>query len=151
MPREKSAGAVIYRMENGEPRYLLLRYNPKYWGFAKGRIEEGESEEETVRREVEEETGIRDLKIIPNFKQQQKYFFKRNYDLKKEEKNKAPWTFKLVALYLAQTSVKNIKISKEHEDFIWLPFDNAVKRVSHKDAKELLKKANDFIISKKST
>ena len=59
MPKEKSAGAVIFRMENGEPYYLLLRYYSGHWEFAKGHIEEGESNEETVKREIEEETGIK--------------------------------------------------------------------------------------------
>ena len=66
MPREKSAGAIIFRTENGIKYYLLLHYAPSepgkrgQWGFAKGHVEEGETEEETARREVAEETGIKD-------------------------------------------------------------------------------------------
>lgn len=145
MPIEKSAGAIIFRMEGGKPLYLLLKYNPKYWGFAKGQIEKGESEEETLRREAKEETGISDLKIIPGFRRQEKYFFKRNYGLKKEEKNKVPWTFKLVFLRLAETKTKEIRLSNEHEDFVWLPFEQAIKKATHKNAKEVIKKAHEFI------
>ena len=80
MPREKSTGAIIYRMENGIPLYLLLHYTPSnegkrgQWGFAKGHVEVGETEIETAKREIFEETGIQDLKFIPGFKRLEKYF-----------------------------------------------------------------------------
>ena len=81
MPREKSAGAIIFFMENSQPHYLLLHYpgtNRKggHWEFAKGHIEEGEDYEKTVKREVLEETGLEDIKIIPGFKEHIKYFFR---------------------------------------------------------------------------
>ena len=104
MPREKSAGALIFRIENNIPYYLLLHYPSGHWEFAKGHVEEGETEEQTVKREVQEETGISDLIIIPGFREYIKYSFRNNYALKKEpfdttqgeNKNKAPWIFKLV-------------------------------------------------------
>ena len=147
MPKEKSAGAVIFRTENGKPYYLLLRYYSGHWEFAKGHIEKGESNEETVRREIEEETGIKEIKIIPGFKEYVKYFFRASYDLVDEEKKKAPWIFKLVVFYLVQTKETEVKISKEHKDFIWLPFEDALKKLTYKNAKEILKKANDFILT----
>jgi len=150
MPKEKSAGAVIFRVENSKPYYLLLRYHSGHWEFAKGHIEKGESNEETVKREVKEETGIQEIKILPEFKEYIKYFFRASYGLKGEEKKKAPWIFKLVVFYLAQTKEKDVKISKEHKDFIWLPFQEAQKKLTYKNAKNILKKANDYIVSKKS-
>ena len=158
MPKEKSAGAIIYRvvdgpstgLRTGVPHYLLLHYHSGHWEFAKGHIEKGENIEQTIRREVEEETGIKDLEIIPGFKQYSKYFFKKSYDLVGEEKKKAPWVFKLVVFYLAKTKTEDVKISEEHKGFLWLPFDEAVKKITYKNAKELLKKANDFVISRKS-
>lgn len=146
MPKEKSAGAIIFRMVDGAPYYLLLHYHSGHWEFAKGHIEEGENFEKTIRREVQEETGIKDLKIISGFKEYSKYFFRKSYDLAGEAKKKAPWVFKLVVFFLAKTKTEEVIISKEHIGFAWLPFDQAVKKTTYKNAKELLKKAHDYII-----
>lgn len=148
MPKEKSAGAVIFRTENGKPLYLLLRYFSGHWEFAKGHIEKGESNEETVKREVKEETGIKEIKIIPGFKEYVKYFFRASYGLKAEEKKKAPWIFKLVVFYLAKTEETEVKISQEHKDFIWLPYEEALKKLTYKNAKEILKKAHNHLLLK---
>lgn len=149
MPREKSAGAIIYRIENNAPHYLLLHYPSGHWEFAKGHIEDGETDEQTVRREIQEETGVTDITIIPGFKEYIKYFFRNNYDMPKEQKGSAPWIFKLVVFYLAKTNQKEVKISHEHEDFAWLPYKEAVKKLTFKNAKNLLKKA-DGVVSKQS-
>ncbi len=148
MPREKSAGALIFRKIHNVPHYLLLQYQSGHWEFAKGHIEQGETEEQTVVREIQEETGITDLKIIPGFKQYIKYFFRNNYELKKEDKLKAPWIFKLVVFYLAETQTEDVKISDEHIGFAWLPYEEALKKLTFKNAKNLLKKANDIVSGK---
>lgn len=151
MPREKSAGIIIFRKEGNQIYYLLLHYKTEsnrggHWGFSKGHVEEGETEEETAKREVAEETGIKDIKIIPGFKELEKYFFRKNYGLKGEAKKQAPWVFKSVVFYLAETKAKEVKISEEHSDFIWLPYQEAFKKLTFKNAKNILKKANHFVI-----
>ena len=152
MPKEKSAGAIIYRVENGMPQYLLLHYTPSdegkkgQWGFAKGHVEIGETEIETAKREISEETGIKDLKFIPGFKELEKYFFRKSYGLEGEARKTAPWVFKLVVFFLAETKTKDIKISDEHTGFVWLPIEEAVKKTTFKNSKELLKRADDFVV-----
>ena len=154
MPQEKSAGAIIFKMTNGIPYYLLLHYLSGHWEFAKGHVEPGETEEQTVHREIKEETGIDDIIIISGFKEYIKYFFRNNYGLKKEEKAKAPWIFKLVVFYLAQTTKEQVILSDEHTGFIWLSHQEALKKLTFKNAKNILTKAhnylNDHLISTKS-
>jgi 8-oxo-dGTP pyrophosphatase MutT (NUDIX family) len=144
MPQEKSAGAIIFRVENNIRYYLLLHYPAMnrrggHWEFAKGHIEEGENYEQTVKREVAEETGLNDIEIIPGFKEHIKYFF-RSLPSKKNS-----WIFKLVTFFVARTQEKDVKLSAEHIGFAWLDFDQAIRKVTYKNSKDLLKKANEFI------
>ncbi|MCX6764570.1 MAG: NUDIX domain-containing protein [Candidatus Nealsonbacteria bacterium] len=140
---EKSAGAIIFTKDK-EIRYLLLRYPcsgkaPKeYWDLPKGHIEKGEKLEETAKREIEEETGLKEIKFIPGFKETIKYFFKF------KEKN----IFKIVVFFLVKTKAKKIKISFEHLGFKWLSYEKALNQLSFKNAKEILKKADNFLSEK---
>ena len=60
--RETSAGGVVFRRgADGRPRYLLIRDSYENWGFPKGHVESGEPPGDAARREVAEETGLRDL------------------------------------------------------------------------------------------
>jgi 8-oxo-dGTP pyrophosphatase MutT (NUDIX family)/DNA-binding CsgD family transcriptional regulator len=79
---EKSIGAVVFRREDEKVKFLLLRYLGGHWGFIKGHGENDEVNEETLRREAREETGITELKIVPGFLGREKYF----YVAKREEK-----------------------------------------------------------------
>ncbi len=135
MPFEKSAGAVIFRKEEGKIYYLLLHYEMGHWGFPKGHIEKGESLEQTVRREVKEETGIEDIEILNGFKEWIKYFYKL------KDKN----IFKIVTYLLAETKQRKVKISYEHKGYAWLSYNDALNRLTFKNSKEILKKANNYL------
>lgn len=136
MKQEKSAGLVIYYLENSEPLFLLLKYK-NYWGFVKGIIEEGEKIEETILRESKEEANLTP-KIIEGFKQEQSWFYKLKGELISKK-----------ALFLigeiTKEQASNTKISFEHEDFKWLNFEEAKKLMSIKQNLDLLKSAHDFI------
>ena len=135
MPAEHSAGAVVFRKERDNTYYLLLHYKLGHWDFPKGNIEKGESSKETAKREIEEETGIKEINFIPGFKENIKYFYQR------EKEN----IFKTVVFFLIETKTKEIKLSFEHIGFEWLCFDEAVQQVTFKNAKQILKKANEFL------
>lgn len=141
MPKEKSAGAIIARKERGEPLYLLLHYpstrrsKKEYWDFAKGHGNLGETEEQTIKREVKEETGITDLKFTPGFREIIRYFFQA------EGKK----IFKTVVFYCAITKTSKVSISFEHVAFKWLPFHKALEQLKFKNAKRLLIKAHNLL------
>lgn len=143
MPVERSAGAVIFRKEGKNVLYLLLHYPssakaPKeYWDFPKGHIEKGEKIEETIKREVREETGLDDIRLVEDFKEWIKYFFKF----------KGKNIFKIVTFLLAETKTKEVKVSFEHLGYEWLSYEEAFKKLTFKNAKEILKKAHHFLIN----
>lgn len=65
---EKSVGAVIFRRDRDTTKYLLIQYAAGHWEYPRGHQEKGEDEIMALRREVKEETGIEDLKIMPGFR-----------------------------------------------------------------------------------
>jgi 8-oxo-dGTP pyrophosphatase MutT (NUDIX family) len=136
MIEERSAGAVLFRMRDNKPLYLLLHYVAGHWDFPKGNIEEGEKDTDTVKREVKEETGIKNIVLVEGFKKRIRYYYKRNSNLVKKE----------VVFYLARTDEKDVKISYEHKDFEWLNYEDALKRVTYKNAKEVLRAAHEFLL-----
>lgn len=146
MPVEKSAGAVIFRREsrskttslqgkNSKIYYLLLHYKLGHWGFPKGIIEKGEKLQETIKREVREETGIRSIEFIPGFQESIRYVFRLG------DKT----IFKIATFFLAESKEKEVKISQEHVGFQWLAYQDAFEQISFKNAKEILKKAHCFL------
>ena len=59
MKREKSCGALVYRItQSGQKELLFIKHrHGTQWSFPKGHMEEGESEVQTALREVKEETA----------------------------------------------------------------------------------------------
>jgi len=153
--KERSAGAIIFRKEiflekKDKIYYLLLHYPSGHWDFVKGHIEKGESERETAKREIKEETGIKDVKFIPGFIEKINYFFYRNLNDQKEpplsfNQNNKVLVLKEVVFYLAETKEKKVEISFEHIGYKWLEYKEAIKKVTFKNAREVLKKANEFL------
>lgn len=130
---ERSCGAVVYRMINGELRFLLIKNRRStHWGFPKGHIERGETSEQTACREVLEETGIH-IKIIPQFALKSEYTIQGKVE-------------KSVIIYLASTTDTQTIIQKEEiEDYIWLNYDKAMDTLRFINDRNILQQANNFI------
>ncbi|MDO8473949.1 MAG: NUDIX domain-containing protein [bacterium] len=141
MAKEYSAGAVIFRKDPMGTQYLLLHYpsgsktKKEYWDFAKGHLEAGETELVTALREVFEETGLRNVRIVPDFREVIQYYFKAE----------GRTVFKTVVFYLGETKEKTIRISSEHQGFLWLPFKEAMKYLKFANAKKILTKTHAFL------
>jgi 8-oxo-dGTP pyrophosphatase MutT (NUDIX family) len=137
MISEKSAGAVIFRRENGI-KFLLLKYKFKseYWDFPRGNIEKGERAEDTARREIEEETGIKDLRFLKNFEQRVKWFYRRNGNLVSKE----------VIYFLAETEQEKIELSEENVGYEWLSYEEALNRLKP-NSQKVLREAMKFLSS----
>lgn len=135
---EHSAGIVLFRERKGR-QYLLLKSSGKngFWSFAKGRIEKNETKREAALREVQEEAGLQNIKLIPKFKE------KTNYYKQKEGKT----IYKEVIWFLGKASDKSDgKVSWEHEELKWFNFRNAMKKLKFDNDKRLLRKAEKFWI-----
>lgn len=140
MSQEISAGIIIYRKTQEGVKFLLLYHGRDHWSFAKGHIEEGERSFKAALREVQEETGLRpkDLSFKEWFKIHDRFF------LWKDGKK----VFKMVTLYLAETTNPKVQISHEHQGYGWFSYKEAIKIAKYDSIKKILKRAYDTISGK---
>ena len=136
MALEQSIGAVIkyqHSLDDGQyAEFLLLRNRRGFWGFPQGHKEKGESEIQTLIREVREETGIKALDI-------HSYIGKINYSYFKSDGMKSE---KEVTFYFATTPTREVKISEEHADFRWVTLGDALNMLDHAKLKLILTKGH---------
>jgi len=142
MPKEISAGIIIYKREKDrdgkiETKYLLLYHNHGYWNFPKGKLEQGEFSYQAALREVHEETDIPPsaIKMEKNFKVPDKFFYQR------EGKN----IFKIVILFLAQAVHPEVKITYKHDGYAWFTYKDAQREIKHINIRVILKKAHEYL------
>jgi len=129
MKYEKSCGCIVV---NEKKEVLLVHSNKGHWGFPKGHVEDGETEEQTAIREVKEETGI-DVKINEKYRYVQTYNIQE--DIKKE-----------VVYFLAKNI--NTKIHEQIEEVSevkWFSFEEALKIITYDNSKEILFKLKQEI------
>ncbi|MBE0701092.1 MAG: NUDIX domain-containing protein [Acholeplasmataceae bacterium] len=92
---EKSCGAVVYKKENNDYFFLVIRQrHGLHYGFPKGHVERNELEEVTAKREVEEETGV-NVRIIKDIRAESNYTPRPNVQKK-------------VVYFLAESLTQNI-------------------------------------------
>src|SRR5438477_6118282 len=105
-----SAGIITYFIKDDKPIYLLLHHIAGHWNFPKGTMEQGETKEETAIRELFEETGLKvDLDT--------RFEAVSNYSFAHREYGEIP---KTVYYFVGQTDTKEVMLSHEHTDCIWL-------------------------------
>jgi len=136
---EKSCGALIFRLEGGKRVYLLLHYAGGHWDFPKGHVEAGEGEEQTAKREIQEETGITSLEFLSSFREVVSYSFRHSNGAAAQ---------KQVVFFLVMTHEKLVRLSNEHIGFAWLPYAAAKKKATYENARMLLEKAEKRLSEK---
>jgi 8-oxo-dGTP pyrophosphatase MutT (NUDIX family) len=133
---ETSAGGVVFRIDVGQPMYLLIRDSYNNWGFPKGHIEAGEQPEAAAVREVQEETGLADLSIRGRIDTID-WFFRFRGQLIHE----------VCHFYLMETS--NATTSPQRAEGItacrWTRFEEAQSLISYANARELLRRAQELL------
>ncbi|MFZ2299912.1 MAG: NUDIX domain-containing protein [Candidatus Moraniibacteriota bacterium] len=145
---EVSVGAVVFREEGGRREYLLLHYPSGHFDFPKGHVEPGETEEMTLRRETEEETGIRDLLVFPQRVSIRYFYIARGNEREKRlSKKRGIWIFKQVHFYPARTETRDIRISHEHIGSVWLPYEEALAKVTFENARRVLRETEAILRS----
>lgn len=130
---EKSCGAIVYRKYHGNTEILLIKsIKSGHWSFPKGHMEEGETEEETAKREIKEETGL-DVLLDTGFREIVTYSPKRN-------------TKKTVVYFVAiAASHELIPQKDEIAELKWLEIGQAQNVLSYDNDRLIVNKAKSFI------
>ena len=135
--RERSAGVIVFHREprNKPITFLVLDYG-RHWDYAKGHVDKGEDDLSAALRELREETGIENVKLMPDFAREIVYFFRhpRRGLIRKE-----------VIFFLGETASTKVKISHEHVGYAFLAFEEALKKVTFPTAKQVLREAHDYL------
>lgn len=110
---------VVTGIVINKDKVLILKksprdYNyPNKWSFCSGYVKEFESAEDTVMREINEETGLK-AKIIKKGK-----LFQKNDKTKDKH-----W---VIMPFLCEVNSKNVKLDHENVDFIWISYKDIKK------------------------
>jgi 8-oxo-dGTP pyrophosphatase MutT (NUDIX family) len=137
---ERSAGFVIFHQNAAVDgaagaEFLLLDYG-RHWDFVKGHVEKGEDDIATAIRELKEETGLSSPHLADGFCREVTYYFRhKRHGLVR----------KTVVFFLARVETRDVVISNEHCGFAFLPFEQAIRRLTFATAREILRAASDFM------
>ena len=133
---EQSAGGVVFRVDAGQPLFLLIRDSYQNWGFPKGHIEQGEQADQAARREVAEETGLTDLVIRAPIETIDWYFRFRGQLIHKS-----------CQFYLME-SLEATTCPQRNEGITacrWIAFEEAETLISYANAREVLRRAQELV------
>jgi len=131
---EKSCGAIVFTRRNGQLLFVIVQEKAGTYSFPKGHMEGDETELETARREILEETGLRP-EFLNGFCQQDEYHV-----------SEKPGTWKRVTYFLAEFGDEPL-IPQEGEikQIRLLPYEQALSLFEHENTRQILTAAHTFL------
>jgi 8-oxo-dGTP pyrophosphatase MutT (NUDIX family) len=130
MIREFSAGGVVVRQMQGRPFVAVVRVRDQILALPKGHPDGEESAAEAARREVREETGL-EADCVERLGDV-KYWYVRGGER----------VMKIVAFFLFRYRSGSIEDhDHEVEEALWIPLDEAPRRLAYKGEREMAEAA----------
>ena len=131
--KEKSCGAIVYKKENNELKFLLVYQNNGHYSFPKGHMEEGETELETTIREIKEETNL-DVLVNTDFRISIEYLLSSKNIMKE------------AVYFLAIPTSSDLQNQEGEIDSCgWYSYEDAMNLLEFDNIKEVFEKAHNFI------
>ncbi len=129
--REPTSGGIIFRLtkDGKDIEILLIQDSKGRWTIPKGHIEPGETAKMTARREIEEETGLKNVSILA-------WLGKIHFKYRRADK-----------LVLMTTQIYLVEAMDAHEMPIgekwmkgikWFPFAEALDLIEYDDIEKLM-------------
>ena len=134
MSYEISCGAVVFTRESGKIQYVVIQSLEGIFGFPKGHMEPGETEEQTALREIREEVGL-DVSLIPGFR-----------TVEEHPLPKKPGVIKRVIYFLAEYKGQPIRPQAEElSGASLMSFEEAMAVFQYENNRTVLREAEEFL------
>jgi 8-oxo-dGTP pyrophosphatase MutT (NUDIX family) len=129
--RETTSGGIIFRRNKhtNQLEILLIQDAKNRWTIPKGHVEEGEEPKDTAKREIQEETGLQEMKVM-NWLGKVNFRYRRGHTL----------VLMTMHIYLVQGLGDTDKLSGEDwlSDIKWLPAQDAMDKIAYEDIGKLI-------------
>ncbi len=129
--REPTSGGIIFRLSEDQKdiEILLIQDSKERWTIPKGHIEPGETAKMTARREIEEETGLKNVSILS-------WLGKIHFKYRRLDK----LVLMTTQVYLVQALDKNEMPMKEKwmKGIQWFKFPDAIDAIEYEDIEKLM-------------
>lgn len=128
--REPTAGGIIFRRDKeGTVEILLIQDGKDRWTIPKGHIEEGETAEQTAKREIAEEAGLKEVDLLG-------WLGKINFRYRRIDK----LVLMTTQIYLVKAKGDTNDIQKEEwmRGIKWFKFNDALDAIEYEDIGKLM-------------
>lgn len=128
--REPTAGGVVFRRgANNDVEILMIQDAKNRWTIPKGHIEEGETAQETAKREIGEEAGLHETEILG-------WLGKIHFRYRRVDK----LVLMTTQIYLVRALGDTDAIQKEDwmNDIKWFKFNDALDAIEYEDIGKLM-------------
>lgn len=128
--REPTAGGIVFRHgKNGDVEILLIQDAKDRWTIPKGHIEEGETAQQTAKREIGEEAGLKNVEVLS-------WLGKIHFRYRRLDK----LVLMTTQIYLVRAGKDSDSIQKEEwmNGIKWFRFQDALDAIEYEDIGKLM-------------
>ncbi len=144
MERIKEQRVVVSAIIAHRDKFLILKRSssekifPKKWEFPSGKVEFGESIGDTLKREVEEETGltIRSSKFLSS----------RSYTFDYQDDDGYKTRHNIELMFIVRVNEGRIRLSSAHENLSWVTPEESKSYDIFKNLPKILKQADEAFL-----
>jgi 8-oxo-dGTP pyrophosphatase MutT (NUDIX family) len=127
--REPTAGGIVFRRKDNDVEILLIQDAKGRWTIPKGHIEEGETAQQTAKREIGEEAGLTETDVLG-------WLGKIHFRYRRVDK----LVLMTTQIYLVRAKGDTDAIKKEEwmNGIKWFKFHDALDEIEYEDIGKLM-------------